>query len=271
MSLGKLVVGLASLVMGAQGLKNGMNELSGAVQSPRSSRRPPPRRVRGRGVGDVAPAVPMQPAASAFLSPGAPAFLPEPATRPMPNNTGLTAEEQLVRMLRTAKVRTLAERLRYIQGRVDVGMRNPKMYALARHITSEKVNGKWAADEKDTLAEAQLIYRYLRGTVRYTSDSLGLDVFQNPALTVGLHAGDCDDYSSLGATLLMHVGIPVKMKVIQTVDSREPNHIYLIMNIPKGGPQWVPFDASVEARVGWEAPAKMVAKKWLFNATTLVS
>ena len=77
---------------------------------------------------------------------------------------------------------------------------------------------------------------------------------------------NCDDYSSLGCSALMSVGIPCRLKVIRTTDSQTWNHIYIQGGTPKGGPEkWITLDASVPVKPGWEVPASMVAASRTFE------
>lgn len=77
---------------------------------------------------------------------------------------------------------------------------------------------------------------------------------------------NCDDYASLGFAALASVGIPVRYKVIRTVDSDDWNHIYIQAGTSKSDPKsWVSLDASVPAQAGWEAPANMVAESRIYE------
>lgn len=77
----------------------------------------------------------------------------------------------------------------------------------------------------------------------------------------------CDDYSSLLGAMLLSAGYPVKFRVIRTNDSREWNHIFVIVGIPTknniagAGNQlkWSALDASVPKPAGWSPPQEMIA------------
>lgn len=73
----------------------------------------------------------------------------------------------------------------------------------------------------------------------------------------------CDDYVILTAALLQSVGYAVRMRVIQTKDAPDFNHIYLMVQLPKGAPhagRWVALDASVDRPAGWEAPKSIIKR-----------
>lgn len=79
----------------------------------------------------------------------------------------------------------------------------------------------------------------------------------------------CDDFTIVLGSMLQSVGYPVACRVIRTKDSQDWNHIYLLCAIPPKEPpmlngipdtsKWVPLDASVPAKAGWQAPKSMVA------------
>lgn len=245
MSLGKLVLGVASVVMGLQGLKSGFGSIKEAATT--APRRPPPSPpprgpLAGHGLG----------------------FATMPAQMPMLEP--MLEPELLATHMRTANVKTLDERVRYIQGRVLKGETDPQIYTLARQIVSRRCGDDWCIQEKDNVGEARAIFNYMRKNVRYTSDSLNIDTFQNPILTTRLHTGDCDDFAATTCALLLSIGIPCRLKVIQTTDSNQPNHIYAQGGFPRAAPtKWLSMDSSVKVPFGWEVPGSMIAKGWTFK------
>lgn len=80
----------------------------------------------------------------------------------------------------------------------------------------------------------------------------------------GVTVSNCDDKGAitLGA-LLLAAGYPIRLRVIQTVDSPDWNHIYLLVLLPPGGgpdSRWVPLDATVQRPAGWEAPKRYIKR-----------
>lgn len=169
--------------------------------------------------------------------------------------------------LRTYQVRGLEDRIRRLQGLVDNGRRDPRVYEFARRAVNKKCRGKWCVPEKNTAMEAEALFRHIRDNVRYTSDIAGIDSYQKPGHTLALGTGDCDDYSTLTCAAALSLGIPCRFKVIRTHGSPDWNHIYAQLGVPRRAPKkWVAFDASVEMPFGWEAPASMVADARVFPA-----
>lgn len=162
--------------------------------------------------------------------------------------------------LQTKKVRNLDDRIRELKKLVDRGKRDPEVYAFARQAVNQKCGPRWCVDEKDTLGELRALFGAIRQNVRYTSDIAGIDSYQLPQKTLRMRTADCDDFSSLAAASALSLGIPVRFKVIRTKGAPDWNHIYTEMGVPRGKPKrWVPFDASVNKPLGWEAPKAMVA------------
>lgn len=247
MSATKLLLGLASAVMGLQGLKSGLGDISEAAREGSKPRRPPRRLA---GLGDATAAI-----------------QPTPVGRPRSINA-LPHTQEIRSNMRKKKIKTLDERLYWIQTCVKNGFNDPKMYALAREITSQQDRpGHFLIDPKDNVAEAKAIFEYVQAAIRYTSDPLGRDTFASPRLALKLKAGDCDDYSAVICTLLLQVGIGCKLKVIDTKDSPDWSHIYACAMLPRSAPtHLVPMDASVrKAAFGWEAPKESVDRARLFD------
>jgi hypothetical protein len=237
-NIGQVLIGLAGLALGARTIKRGVSELSAGLNPSRGlsghgavERDPGSRGSMGRRVGTV--------------------------------NRGKAGFSDV------REVESLDERINAIRDRIRKGRVDPKVIAWARSQVTKRCPGKpggWCVGEKDTTAEIHAIFHGMRRDVRYTSDVMGVDTYVHPRKTLEQKAGDCDDYSSLGCSALMSVGIPCRLKVIRTTDSQTWNHIYIQGGTPKGGPEkWITLDASVPVKPGWEVPASMVAASRTFE------
>lgn len=160
----------------------------------------------------------------------------------------------------THKVRTINQRLGYIIKMIQKGRDNPEVRRRTVQILSRKCGKKWCVPEKNWRAEVVAVFDSVRENIRYTRDTYNKDLFQHPLRTFEFGGGDCDDYAIVLASMLQSVGYPVKLRVIQTVDSTDWNHIYVLVGLPPQGPkQWVSLDASVDKPAGWQAPRDIVA------------
>jgi len=176
-----------------------------------------------------------------------------------PNQPGDRYEDRPM-TVETHKVRTINQRLGYIIKMIQKGRDNPEVRRRTVQILSRKCGKKWCVPEKNWRQETVAVFDSVRENIRYTRDTYNKDLFQHPLRTFEFGGGDCDDYAIVLASMLQSVGYPVKLRVIQTVDSTDWNHIYVLVGLPPQGPkQWVSLDASVDKPAGWQAPRDIVA------------
>lgn len=224
MQFGQLALGLASLVLGVHHLSNGQKRL---------------RQSRDAGLSRIDP------------------------RQPLRRTTAMTPSGPMT--LTTYEVRTLEDRIARIRDLTEKGKRDPQIYAFARRAVNQRCGDRWCTPEKNNLAEVKAMFGAIRNNVRYTSDIRGIDSYQKPKHTLGLRGGDCDDFTSISCASLESIGIPCAFKAIRLKGSPEFNHIYALAGLPRARPtRWIPFDASVNMPVGWEAPKHMVAEARVF-------
>jgi len=183
------------------------------------------------------------------------------------------------------KIKTIDDRIKKITDMVEKGIKDPRIRKIAVGIVSKKCGSKWCIKERDYQKEVEAVYKYIRDRVRYVKDIFGIDTYQNPIRTHEFGGGDCDDYSAYASALLLSIGYPVKLRVIQTKKAKDFNHIYILVAIPpkevividkETGRRYkkyiyVPFDASVDKYVGWEAPSNMIVKKKDYDLTRFLN
>jgi len=128
---------------------------------------------------------------------------------------------------------TLDSSIRQLRDMVNLGMRNPVIVNLAKGLFANKPTN---ADK--TLA----IYSWMKRNIKYIPESPYTDVYQPPATTVTLGAGDCEDLFLLSASLAKLGNIPVKAKLI-SVDGSIYQHIYPLLKV---NGRFVPMDMTVD-------------------------
>lgn len=147
---------------------------------------------------------------------------------------------------------------------------DPRIREIAIRTIAKQRNGKWVVDERDWVGEAKSLFGMMRKEVRYIRDVTGRDTYVSPLRTLAqLHAGDCDDASITGGSLLRSVGFNVVVRIIQTKGNKTFNHVYLLVEIPDDGSaaegfsggSFMPFDPSMPYGFGWQAPKSIVIKK----------
>lgn len=114
---------------------------------------------------------------------------------------------------------------------------------------------------KDWRGEVSAVFRYVRDHIRYTRDVAGLETLQIPTVTMDDAAGDCDDKSTLLASLLESIGHPTRFVAVGYTKPGEYSHVYVETRI---GPRWVPLDATMPYDVGW-SPRPPIARMVVHN------
>ena len=79
-----------------------------------------------------------------------------------------------------ATARTIAERVNFIHTQMLAGVKDPKIYALAREVLTRRCGNDWCVKEKDAVAEITAIFNEVRSKVRYTLDPQTFDAFATP-------------------------------------------------------------------------------------------
>ena len=146
-----------------------------------------------------------------------------------------------------------------------------KMHQLAHQgkvdLTIQKVAdciiSRSGCGDRDYNCKAKAIYDFVKRCIRFERDPFGVEMVQEPVITLHRKAGDCDDHSILIGSLLGSIGFPYAFKTIKADDSRpdEFTHVYAVGYVPSKG--WVGMDTSVGvAYYGWEPKRYKEAKVW---------
>ena len=155
-------------------------------------------------------------------------------------------------------VRSLDDRMRIIIKLIQQGKVDPSVRAWVSEALTRRCGDSWCVPEKDRTAEIRAIFDAIRERVRYTGDVWSTDTYQAARHVLKHRTADCDDFTILGASCLLTVGIPVTLVVIQTTQSDDWDHIYLRAGDGNGG--LMGFDASMDHPAGWEAPSNIVRR-----------
>jgi len=102
-------------------------------------------------------------------------------------------------------------------------------------------------DEK----EIQAVFSFIKNNVKFREEDG--ERFQDSRASLALGYGDCDDMVTLGASLMYHLGFPLKIRVVGTTGDMDFSHVYLKVGLPKRRPsKWISFDPSVDRPLGWD-------------------
>lgn len=103
---------------------------------------------------------------------------------------------------------------------------------------------------KDVRGELGAIYRWVRDNVRYRFDPLGLEWVQSPQRTVIERAGDCDDMTTLIASLCGSLGHAWRFRTVGPSPTRQKH----VAAEAFDGTQWVALDPVLEPAAATTAP-----------------
>lgn len=112
-------------------------------------------------------------------------------------------------------------------------------------------------DQKDYLAEVKRLHAYVRDEIRYLKDVRGVETVHTPEKVLELGQGDCDDKSTLLATLLETIGHPTRFVAV----GFRPGHYQHVYVETKIGEKWLPLETTEPVPMGWRPPrvaARMV-------------
>lgn len=104
---------------------------------------------------------------------------------------------------------------------------------------------------KDYLGEVHALHRYVRDAIRYVKDIRGVETVQTPERTLANGQGDCDDKSTLLASLLQSIGHPARF---EAVGFQPGQWSHVLVSALVGG-RWLPLETTVPgAGPGWYPP-----------------
>ena len=152
--------------------------------------------------------------------------------------------------LTVARVQTLAGNAGVFHT-VRVMRRMVEEYKADPEILRAAVGVVYLTPEHAQVSEAEAVYNYVRDFIRYVRDPVGLESLTIPPITLQRQVGDCDDQTTLLATMLEAVGYPTRF-VLAGYQSRDYEHVYL--EVLAGG-QWIPADPiEKQSQFGYEPP-----------------
>ena len=201
---------------------------------------------------------------------------PKSTTRRRPRRRSPALRDAGAQPTRIVPIRSFDDRIALIQRQVWKTMTDRGIRQLAIEIVTKRCgrpdttsgDGRWCYSERDRWAEVVAIFQFIRASVRYTSDTYGLDTYQTGRRTLELRAGDCDDFTILLCGMLLSIGHNTRLKSVELRD--EPggfSHIYAEVLLDS---HWRPLDASSNRVPGWEVPRSRVLSHRIDRAIPLV-
>lgn len=113
-----------------------------------------------------------------------------------------------------------------------------------RLLSLELTNG---SAQKDWIGEVRALHVFVRDRIRYVRDIRGVETLQTPEKTLELQQGDCDDKSTLLASMLESIGHPTRFVAVGFRPGRF-SHVYVETKI---GPKWIAAETTEPVDLGW--------------------
>lgn len=107
--------------------------------------------------------------------------------------------------------------------------------------------------KKDYISQVRRLFSFVQNDIGYLRDIRGVETIQTPDVTLQLGFGDCDDKSTLLASLLESCGHPTRFFAMGFFPNRF-SHVIVQTRI---GQRWVSLDATEPHPMGWQPPMIM--------------
>lgn len=116
--------------------------------------------------------------------------------------------------------------------------------------------------------ELGTLFFFVRDRVQYRLDPVQVERVQDPAQTLQLGSGDCDDKCVLLAALLASIGHVTRF-VVQAQQAVQFDHVYCETWLPAPVAHWIAVDPTADGRagrplgnLGWRNPAPV---EWVYQ------
>lgn len=117
-----------------------------------------------------------------------------------------------------------------------------------RELASQLVRG---LPQYDAPGEVRALHAFVRDSIRYTGDISGVETLQTPKVTLQTGVGDCDDKSTLLASLLESIGR--KTRFVAVGFSPAGGHSHVLVEVRAGkSDRWVPLETIKPVEAGWQ-------------------
>lgn len=113
----------------------------------------------------------------------------------------------------------------------------------------------------DKSAEVRALHAFVRDYIRYTNDTRNVETIQTPQATLELGIGDCDDKSTLLASMLECAGRPTRFVAVAFGNPPKYSHVLVETRL---GNTWYPLETIKQVPAGW-APANVTKKMYAYN------
>lgn len=151
----------------------------------------------------------------------------------------------------SGRILTLSGGLRGIRQTLDAMRRMVRHYRIDPALRQAATSIVFLTPERDELSEVEALFTWVQQNVRYVRDVLEVETLMTPDKTLASRLGDCDDQSTLLATLLESVGYPTRFVAAGYTDPANVDHVYLQAFV-RG--DWIDMDPTEPQPMGWAPP-----------------
>lgn len=110
--------------------------------------------------------------------------------------------------------------------------------------------------QKDHVGEFVQVNGFVRDHIRYVRDISGCETVQAPAATMEIGQGDCDDKSTLVASLLLALGFTVRFVVLRRNGAYCHVWTQALFTDRKNGRKWLNSETTEPVAAGATGPLK---------------
>lgn len=139
----------------------------------------------------------------------------------------------------------VAQTLDLMSALVKEYKKNPVIRELAVNLCA-------GLKQKDFRGEIARIHSFVKNQIRYIKDVHGVETLQTPLVTLEIGAGDCDDKSSLCASLLESIGHPTRFVAMGFLPGSY-SHVTVQTKLGRG---WRTVETTEPVELGW-IPAQL--------------
>lgn len=110
--------------------------------------------------------------------------------------------------------------------------------------------------ERAWLSEIRALHEFVRDRIRYVRDPVGLESVATPEMTLQYAQGDCDDKSTLLASLLESLGHPARFVAVG-IGGGPFSHVLVETRVKSTGVDmrdWMPLETILPKPAGWYPP-----------------
>lgn len=150
----------------------------------------------------------------------------------------------------TARVSPLASGAAGIAQTLRVMRQMVQTYRVDPTIRQAATTVIFMTPEKDEFSEVCAIFEFVRDNIRYVKDVQDVETLSTPDKTLAGRIGDCDDQSTLLATMLESVGYKTRFVVAGYSEPGSFEHVYVQVFVHG---EWFSCDPTEQsAFFGWE-------------------